>query len=175
MLNLKIRVMVSFLLKVGSFRALKYYLMGVSGKGMVSMDYKSSGISYGLWCLGLLGLCGIHRFYNGKWGTGILWLLTESEEFEQFLQRRYLGQKRFSIEGGEALLPLLDRLVESGSELGVEEFVIGMAHRGRLNVLAHLLHKPYDVILAEFEGAESGKGAEDEGDVVGHPMCLLQR
>ena len=43
---------------------------------MVSMDYKSSGISYGLWCLGLLGLCGIHRFYNGKWGTGILWLLT---------------------------------------------------------------------------------------------------
>ena len=98
----------------------------------------------------------------------ILFLLVEAEEFELFLHTRYVGQKRFSIEGGDALLPLLDALVETGSGLGVEEMVIGMAHRGRLNVLAHLLHKPYEVILAEFEGASRAEGAEDEGDVKYH-------
>ena len=98
----------------------------------------------------------------------ILWLLTESEAFEQFLQKRYLGQKRFSVEGGEALLPLLDRLVETGSHHGIEEMIIGMAHRGRLNVLAHLLHKPYESILSEFEGATRSEGSEDEGDVKYH-------
>jgi len=98
----------------------------------------------------------------------ILWLLIESEAFEQFLQKRYLGQKRFSVEGGEALLPLLDRLVETGSQLGVEEMIIGMAHRGRLNVLTHLLHKPYESIFSEFEGATRSEGSEDEGDVKYH-------
>ena len=106
--------------------------------------------------------------YDEKEIRRILWLLTESEEFEQFLQTRYLGQKRFSLEGGEALLPLLHRLVGTGSSLGVEEMVIGMAHRGRLNVLANLLHKPHESILAEFEGAARGEGAEDEGDVKYH-------
>ena len=98
----------------------------------------------------------------------ILFLLIEAEEFERFLHTRYVGQKRFSIEGGDALLPLLDSLVETGSGLGVEEMVIGMAHRGRLNVLAHILHKPYEVILADFEGASRAVGAEDEGDVKYH-------
>jgi 2-oxoglutarate dehydrogenase E1 component len=98
----------------------------------------------------------------------ILFQLIEAEEFEQFLHTRYLGQKRFSIEGGDALLPLLDALVEKGSALGVEEMVVGMAHRGRLNVLAHILHKPYEVMLADFEGASREEGAEDEGDVKYH-------
>jgi 2-oxoglutarate dehydrogenase E1 component len=98
----------------------------------------------------------------------ILFQLIEAEEFEQFLHTRYIGQKRFSIEGGDALLPLLDALVETGSGLGVEELVIGMAHRGRLNVLAHILHKPYEVMLADFEGASREEGAEDEGDVKYH-------
>ncbi|MDA0333724.1 MAG: 2-oxoglutarate dehydrogenase E1 component [bacterium] len=98
----------------------------------------------------------------------ILFQLLEAEEFEQFLHTRYIGQKRFSIEGGDAVLPLLDALVERGSALGVEEMVIGMAHRGRLNVLAHILHKPYEVMLADFEGAARGEGAEDEGDVKYH-------
>ncbi len=98
----------------------------------------------------------------------ILWQLIETEEFERFLHTRYIGQKRFSIEGGEALLPLLDTLVEAGGVLGVDEMVIGMAHRGRLNVLAHLLHKPYEIILGEFEGAAQSEGAEDEGDVKYH-------
>ncbi|MBT6148442.1 MAG: 2-oxoglutarate dehydrogenase E1 component, partial [Gemmatimonadetes bacterium] len=98
----------------------------------------------------------------------LLFLLIETEAFEQFLHTRYIGQKRFSIEGGDALLPLMDALVERGSTLGVEEMVVGMAHRGRLNVLAHLMHKPYEVILSEFEGATRGDGAEDEGDVKYH-------
>ena len=106
--------------------------------------------------------------YSPEERKRILFLLIEAEEFERFLHTRYVGQKRFSIEGGDALLPLLDALVETGSGLGVEEMVIGMAHRGRLNVLAHILHKPYEVILAEFEGASRAAGAEDEGDVKYH-------
>ena len=98
----------------------------------------------------------------------VLWQLIETQEFEQFLATRYLGQKRFSIEGAESLLPLMDALVVTGSALGVEEMVIGMSHRGRLNALAHILHKQYEVILADFEGASSGVGAEDEGDVKYH-------
>ena len=98
----------------------------------------------------------------------LLWQLTETEEFEQFLHTRYIGQKRFSVEGSEALLPLLDTLVEVGSDHGAEEMVFGMAHRGRLNVLAHILHKPYEVILSEFAGAAGAAGAEDEGDVKYH-------
>ena len=66
------------------------------------------------------------------------------------------------------MLPLLETLVEAGGLLDVDEMVIGMAHRGRLNVLAHLLHKPYEIILGEFEGAVQSEGAEDEGDVKYH-------
>lgn len=106
--------------------------------------------------------------FTREQGHRILWQLIETEEFEQFLHTRYIGQKRFSIEGGEALLPLLETLVEAGGLLDVDEMVIGMAHRGRLNVLAHLLHKPYEIILGEFEGAVQSEGAEDEGDVKYH-------
>ena len=94
--------------------------------------------------------------------------LVAAQEFERFLHTRYIGQKRFSIEGGEALVPLLDTLVDTGSALGLEEMVIGMAHRGRLNVLAHLLRKPYEVILGEFEGAAQDAYSEEEGDVKYH-------
>ena len=101
----------------------------------------------------------------------VLGRLMAAEEFEQFLHTRYIGQKRFSLEGGESLVPLLDELVSTGSELGVEEVVIGMAHRGRLNVLAHLLHKPYENILAEFEGElqaciDMGAGDDSVGIMV---------
>lgn len=98
----------------------------------------------------------------------VLARLIAAEEFEQFLHTRYVGQKRFSLEGSESLVPLLDQLVSTGSQLGVEEMVIGMAHRGRLNVLAHLLHKPYEEILAEFEGADRTARDDDEGDVKYH-------
>ena len=98
----------------------------------------------------------------------VLARLIAAEEFEQFLHTRYIGQKRFSLEGAESMVPLLDELVNTGSKLGVEEMVIGMAHRGRLNVLAHLLHKPYEEILAEFEGADPADRDDDEGDVKYH-------
>ena len=98
----------------------------------------------------------------------ILERLMAAQEFERFLHTRHVGKKRFSIEGGEALVPLLDTLVEIGPAQGMEEMVIGMAHRGRLNVLAHLLRKPYEVILGEFEGAVSEAHFGEEGDVKYH-------
>src|SRR5262249_7764838 len=76
---------------------------------------------------------------------------------------------RFSLEGSEALIPLLTTLVETGGQLGVEEMVLGMPHRGRLNVLANVLRKPYEMILAEFEGSLLAKEATGDGDVKYHP------
>ncbi|MBC8259484.1 MAG: 2-oxoglutarate dehydrogenase E1 component [SAR324 cluster bacterium] len=80
----------------------------------------------------------------------------EAVAFESFLHTKFVGQKRFSLEGGESIIPALDTILESGAELGVEEFVIGMAHRGRLNVLANILGKTYNDIFAEFEGKAFG-------------------
>src|SRR4029077_18562778 len=94
--------------------------------------------------------------------------LVVAEGFEQFLQLRYTTAKRFSLEGGDALIPLLDTLVEEGGTLGVEEMFIGMPHRGRLNVLANILRKPYEMILAEFEGTFLAKQATGDGDVKYH-------
>jgi 2-oxoglutarate dehydrogenase E1 component len=94
--------------------------------------------------------------------------LLDAEMFEQFLHVRHAGQKRFSLEGGEALVPLLDAVVDEAAGLGVEEMVLGMAHRGRLNVLAHVLGKPYEMILAEFEGALLPEDVQGDGDVKYH-------
>ena len=98
----------------------------------------------------------------------VLGQLIAAETFEQFLHTRYVGQKRFSLEGSEALIPLLETLVEDAANLGVEEMVMGMAHRGRLNVLAHTLRKPYEMILAEFEGVFLPAGIQGDGDVKYH-------
>src|SRR5690554_1534823 len=87
--------------------------------------------------------------------------------FENFIHRKFVGQKRFSLEGAESLIPALDAIIERGAELGIEEFVIGMAHRGRLNILANILQKPYEHIFKEFYGK---KYEEDiwHGDVKYH-------
>ena len=77
--------------------------------------------------------------------------LNAAELFETFLQTHYVGQKRFSLEGGEMLIPLLDAVIERSASFGVKEIVLGMPHRGRLNVLANTLNKPYGMIFAEFE------------------------
>lgn len=82
----------------------------------------------------------------------ILSKLNEAVVFENFLHTKYLGQKRFSLEGGETTIPALDALINKASELGVEEVMIGMAHRGRLNVLANVMRKTYEQIFNEFEG-----------------------
>jgi 2-oxoglutarate dehydrogenase E1 component len=94
--------------------------------------------------------------------------LTAAEVFEQFLQTRFPTSKRFSLEGGESLIPILRTLLEDGAALGVEEMVLGMPHRGRLNVLAHVLRKPYEMILAEFEGTPLAADAIGDGDVKYH-------
>jgi 2-oxoglutarate dehydrogenase E1 component len=94
--------------------------------------------------------------------------LTEVEALEQFLHRAYLGQKRFSVEGNDMLIPMLDLALDSAAEAGAREVVVGMAHRGRLNVLAHVLGRPYERILAEFEGQQSGSGTGDVKYHLGH-------
>jgi 2-oxoglutarate dehydrogenase E1 component len=82
----------------------------------------------------------------------ILSKLNEAVVFEDFLAKKYVGEKRFSVEGAETVIPALDEVVEAGAELGVKEYVIGMAHRGRLNVLVNILRKPHAEVFTEFEG-----------------------
>ena len=84
----------------------------------------------------------------------ILHKLNQAVAFENFLHTKFVGQKRFSLEGAESLIPALDALIEHSADLGVEEFVMGMAHRGRLNVLANIFNKTYKDIFSEFEGKE---------------------
>jgi 2-oxoglutarate dehydrogenase E1 component len=84
----------------------------------------------------------------------ILTKLTDAEIFEQFIHKNYIGAKRFSLEGAESLIPLLDLLVETAGDMGVEEVVLGMAHRGRLNVLANILNKNVREIFAQFEDGD---------------------
>ena len=97
----------------------------------------------------------------------LLHKVTQAVAFEGFLHKKFVGQKRFSLEGAESLIPALDTLIEHSASLGVEEFVMGMAHRGRLNVLANIFNKTYKEIFSEFEG----KLYEDDliaGDVKYH-------
>ncbi len=94
--------------------------------------------------------------------------LVEAEAFERFLHTRFVGHKRFSLEGGETLIPVLDALFEHAAQHGVDQSVIGMAHRGRLNVLAHILGKPLTKIFGEFEGSIDPKSTQGSGDVKYH-------
>lgn len=100
-----------------------------------------------------------------------LWLLKQlhyAELFEQFLQARFVGQKRFSLEGAETLIPIMECVVERAAESGAREIVLGMAHRGRLNVLANILRKPYQEIFAEFEENYLPDSKDGDGDVKYH-------
>jgi len=74
--------------------------------------------------------------------------------FESYIHKKFVGQKRFSLEGAESLIPALDAVIEHGAELGISEFILGMAHRGRLNVLSNIMQKPYENIFKEFYGTE---------------------
>jgi 2-oxoglutarate dehydrogenase E1 component len=94
--------------------------------------------------------------------------LNKAASFESFLGKKYVGQKRFSVEGGEALIPALDTLVQKGAELGIEYFVMGMAHRGRLNTLTNIFEKRPQDIFSEFEGKEFDYEGEFDGDVKYH-------
>jgi 2-oxoglutarate dehydrogenase E1 component len=98
----------------------------------------------------------------------ILNRLNAAEAFETFLQTKYVGQKRFSLEGGESLIPLLDEVLQAAAESQLDEVVIGMAHRGRLNVLANIVGKPYEQIFSEFEGHIDPSSTQGSGDVKYH-------
>ena len=98
----------------------------------------------------------------------ILWQLTAAEGLERYLHTRYVGQKRFSLEGGESLMPLLDDVVQQGGAAGIEEVIIGMAHRGRLNVLVNLLGKAPKDLFSEFEGQYDPIRLRGSGDVKYH-------
>ncbi len=101
--------------------------------------------------------------------------LIRAEQFERFLHTKYLGQKRFSLEGCETIIPLLDRLVELSAEKGVEDITLGMAHRGRLNVLANVVGNFSERIFTAFEGSVHPDFPADEGDVKYHQGAKGER
>ncbi len=97
-----------------------------------------------------------HVSNHPEFGSGdradLLGRLTAAEGFERFLDKRFTGTKRFGLDGAETMIPALDAILARGAELGVKEFVLGMAHRGRLNVLANVMGKPFAAIFSEFQG-----------------------
>jgi 2-oxoglutarate dehydrogenase E1 component len=107
------------------------------------------------------------RIYTREEKRYILRKLIQAVVFEKFMHSRFVGQKRFSLEGVESVIPAMDAIVESGAEKGIEEFVIGMAHRGRLNLLANVLDKPCENVFREFEG-HATSDADFAGDVKYH-------
>ncbi len=98
----------------------------------------------------------------------ILSKLNEAVVFENFLHTKFLGQKRFSLEGGETTIPALDAIIERAAELGAQEVMIGMAHRGRLNVLTNVLGKTYEQVFSEFQGTAVPDSTMGDGDVKYH-------
>jgi 2-oxoglutarate dehydrogenase E1 component len=98
--------------------------------------------------------------------------VSQADRFEYFLHTRYVAQKRFSLEGGEATITGLDRIIETGAELGATEFVMGMAHRGRLNVLTQVFGKKHESVFVEFEGNYKVDPEDGEGDVKYHKGYL---
>ncbi len=105
----------------------------------------------------------------------ILWKLISAEQFERFLNTKYLGQKRFSIEGCETIIAVLDQLIDRAGELGIEQITMGMAHRGRLNVLANVIGHFCERIFTSFEGSIHPSFPADEGDVKYHQGALGER
>jgi 2-oxoglutarate decarboxylase len=105
----------------------------------------------------------------------ILWKLISAEQFEKFLNTKFLGQKRFSIEGCETIIPLLDQLIERAGELGIDRITMGMAHRGRLNVLANVIGHFCERIFTSFEGSVHPSFPADEGDVKYHQGASGER
>src|SRR6266480_2719787 len=117
---------------------------------------------------------------SGEERRGLLERLTEVEGFEHYLKRAFLGQKQFSIEGLDVMVPMLDEALDLAAEAGAHEVVMGMAHRGRLSVLAHIIDRPYGEMLREFEGertieAVAAKAEGASGDVKYHLGAVGRR
>jgi 2-oxoglutarate dehydrogenase E1 component len=121
-----------------------------------------------LWLQDSFQTARMQRRFSVEEKKNILWQLTAAEGLERYLHTKYVGQKRFSLEGGDSLIPLLDDLVQHGGRMGVEETIIGMAHRGRLNVLVNLLGKSPKDLFSEFEGQYDLAKLRGSGDVKYH-------
>jgi len=121
-----------------------------------------------LWLQDGFQVARMQRRFSVDEKKNILWQLTAAEGLERYLHTKYVGQKRFSLEGGDSLIPLLDDLVQQGGKSGVEETIIGMAHRGRLNVLVNLLGKSPKDLFSEFEGQYDLAKLRGSGDVKYH-------
>ncbi len=106
--------------------------------------------------------------YDAETRRHIFGRIMHAEEFERFLHTRYVGQKRFSLEGGESLIPMLDTLIQHAGSNHTKEIILGMAHRGRLNVLANIMGKSLADIFSEFEGAHFEDDVQGQGDVKYH-------
>ncbi len=107
--------------------------------------------------------------FSSEGKRAILQKLVAAEQFEKFLGRKFVGTKRFGLDGGEAMVPALEAIIKTGGQLGIKEIVIGMAHRGRLNVLANVLQKPYRAIFNEFHGGSyKPEDVQGSGDVKYH-------
>jgi 2-oxoglutarate dehydrogenase E1 component len=107
--------------------------------------------------------------FTGMGKRAILERLTDAEAFERFLDKKFTGTKRFGLEGGESLIPAMEQIFKRGSQLGIQEIVLGMAHRGRLSVLANVMGKPFQAIFAEFQGTSAHpEDVQGSGDVKYH-------
>ena len=110
-----------------------------------------------------------HTDFTVRGKKAILERLTAAEAFEQFLDKKFTGTKRFGIDGGESIIPALEQILKRGGQLGLREVVIGMAHRGRLNILANFMGKPFQAIFSEFQGnAAKPDDVQGSGDVKYH-------
>lgn len=110
-----------------------------------------------------------HTHFTDLGKRTILERLTQTESFERFLQTKYAGVKRFGLDGGESLIPAIEQILKRGAQLGVREVSLGMPHRGRLNVLANVLHKPFVAIFSEFQGIPAHPDdVQGSGDVKYH-------
>src|SRR4029450_4477242 len=113
-------------------------------------------------------VAGVHTELPKEDQLQILRKLSEAEAFERFLHNKYTGHKRFSLEGGESLIPMLDAILDAAADDGMESTVIGMSHRGRLNALANTVGKSYGEIFGEFEGNLDPTLTQGSGDVKYH-------
>src|SRR3546814_19046879 len=104
----------------------------------------------------------------------ILTKVIEAEEWEKFLARKYVGTKRFGLDGGESMIPAMESIIKYGGQYGVKDIVYGMAHRGRLNMLANLLAKPYQVIFHEFSGGSPNPADVGGSGAVKYPLGTRQ-
>lgn len=136
--------------------------------GHIGADFREmNDIDAVLWLQEKMESCQNKPPFSAELKKHILQKLAEAEGFETFLQARYLGQKRFSGEGVESVIPLLDIVLNDARQAGVQELCFGMAHRGRLNILVNIMGKPYERMLLQFEGSEFN-AFDIDGDVKYH-------